>query len=475
VASTRYDAVVVGSGPNGLAAAVELARAGRSVLVVEGADAIGGGTRTEELTLPGFRHDVCSAIHPLLLASPFFRALPLADHGLRTIQPPAPLAHPFRDGSAAVLERSLHSTGETIGADGDAWRRAFGPLVAAWESLVADALGPPRVPRHPLMLARFGAGALRPAASLAARLFRGDRAAALFAGCAAHAAQPLTRAPSAAFGLVLATLGHAVGWPVARGGSGSIAAALDSYLRSLGGDVETGRPVRSLADLPPARAVLLDLTPRQVLAVAGDSLPGRYRRALARFRYGPGVFKLDYALDGPIPWRADECLRAGTVHVGGTLAEIAAAEDAVARGRAPERPFLLVAQQSLFDDTRAPPGRQTAWVYCHVPNGCRLDLTDAVELQLERFAPGFRDLVLARAAHPPAALEKHDPNLVGGDVTGGVQDLRQLLFRPALRLDPYSTHAPGLYLCSASTPPGGGVHGLCGMFAARSALARTLA
>jgi phytoene dehydrogenase-like protein len=475
VPAARYDAVVVGSGPNGLAAAVELARAGRSVLVLEGAEAVGGGTRTEELTLPGFRHDVCSAVHPLLLASPFFRSLELAEHGLEPIQPPAPLAHPFRDGSAAVLERSLDATGTTLGVDAEAWRRAFAPLVGAWEALVDDALAPVHVPRHPLTLARVGALALRPATAVAASLFAGEGARALFAGCAAHAVLPLTRAPSAAFGLALATLGHAVGWPVVRGGSASIADALVSHLRSLGGEVETGRPVSSLADVPPARAVLLDLTPRGVLRVAGDRLPARYRRALARFRYGPGVFKLDYALDGPIPWRAPECLRAATVHVGGTLAELAVAEDAVARGRVPERPFLLVAQQSLFDPTRAPEAKHTAWVYCHVPNGCTLDVTDAVEAQLERFAPGFRDRVLARSVLSPAALERHDPNLVGGDVTGGVQDLRQLLFRPAFRLDPYATPVPGLYLCSASTPPGGGVHGLCGSFAARSALARTLA
>ena len=470
-----YDALVVGSGPNGLAAAVELARAGRSVLVLERAQTVGGGTRTEELTLPGFRHDVCSAVHPLLFGSPFFRALPLAEHGLEPIHPPAPLAHPFRDGTAALLERSLEATGATIAPDAQAWRRTFAPLVDDWEALVGDALGPLRIPRHPRTLARAAAHGLRPAASCATRLFAGERAKALFAGCAAHSFLPLTRTPSAAFGVALATLGHAVGWPLIRGGSASIATALVSYLRSLGGEVETGRSVRSLAELPPARTVLLDLTPRQVLAVAGDRLPPRYRRALARYRYGPGVFKLDYALDGPIPWRAEECLRAGTVHVGGTLAEIAAAEEAVARGRAPERPFLLVAQPSLFDGTRAPEGKHTAWVYCHVPNGYPHDVTASVEAQLERFAPGFREGVLARAARSPATLEEHNPNLVGGDVNGGLQDLRQAVFRPAARLDPYATPVPGLYLCSASTPPGGGVHGLCGMFAARSALARSLA
>ena len=463
----RLDAVVVGSGPNGLAAAITLARAGRSVLVLEAAETVGGGMRSAELTLPGFVHDVCSAVHALAVGSPFLRELALPE----LVHPPAPLAHPLDDGTAVTLERSVELTAAGLDeGDGDAWIRLFGPFVDRADALMDDVLGPLRVPRHPLLLARFGLPALRTAHGLARRAYRGARARALFAGLAAHSMLPLSAAGSASFGVVLGVLGHAYGWPVVRGGSGRLADALVAELRSLGAGIETGTRVASLADLPRARAVLLDVTPRQVLELAADRLPAGYARRLRRYRYGPGAFKLDYALDGPIPWRAPECARAGTVHLGGTLAEVAAAEAAPGH----ERPFVLVAQQSLFDETRAPDGKHTVWAYAHVPNGWRGDATDAIEGQLERFAPGFRDRVLARAARGPAELERYDENYVGGDINGGLQDLRQLFGRPVPRLVPYATPVPGLYLCSSSTPPGGGVHGMCGHHAARAALARTL-
>lgn len=466
-----HDAIVVGSGPNGLAAAIALARAGRSVLVLEGNDTIGGGLRTEALTRPGFRHDSCSAIHPLGVASPFLRTVPLAEHGVEWIHSPAPLAHPLDDGTAVMLERSIGETAAGLDeSDGRAWQRLFGPLVTAADELVEAILTPPFPPRHPLVMARFGPKAIRSAASLARSRFDGPRARALFAGNAAHAMLPLSAPASASFGLVLATLGHAVGWPLPRGGSQTIADALASYLQSLGGEIESGRKVESLAELAGTRTVLLDVTPRQLLALAGDRLPSRYRRALARYRYGPGVFKVDYALSGPVPWRAPACARAATVHLGGTLDEIAAAEGEVARGGHPERPYVLVAQQSLFDPTRAPDGSHTLWAYTHVPNGSTEDVTDRIEAQVERFAPGFRDLVLDRSVLGPAALEAHNPNYVGGDINGGSADLRQLLVRPVLRPVPYQTPIDGVYLCSSSTPPGGGVHGMCGANAARAAL-----
>jgi phytoene dehydrogenase-like protein len=464
------DAIVVGSGPNGLAAAIVLARAGVSVRVLEAAATVGGGARSAELTLPGFVHDVCSAIHPLGVSSPFFRTLPLAEHGVEWIEPPAALAHPFDDGSAALLERSPEVVVRGIGEDEARWRRLFAPLVRDAEPLLEDILAPVHVPAHPIALARFGARAAPPATTLARLSFRGEKARGLFAGLAAHSMLRLDRPPTAAFGLVLGLLGHSVGWPFPRGGSQRLSDALASYLRALGGEIETGRRVESLAELGDTRAVFLDVTPRGLLALAADRLPDRYRRGLERYRYGPGVFKLDWALDGPIPWRAEGCARAATVHLGGTLAEIAASEAAPGHGEVVERPFVLLAQQSLFDPTRAPAGHHTAWAYCHVPNGSTVDMTARIEAQVERFAPGFRERILARSALGPAEIERYNANYVGGDINAGAATLSQLFTRPVARVSPYTTPLPGVFLCSASTPPGGGVHGMCGFHAARAGL-----
>jgi phytoene dehydrogenase-like protein len=466
--------VVVGAGPNGLAAALVLAEAGLSVLVREREAEPGGGARTLPLTLPGFQHDHCSAIHPLAAASPCLRRLPLVAHGVRWIAPPAEVAHPFDDGTAALLLRSPAATAETLdGADARAWPALFTPLAARFLDLLDETLGAfVHLPRRPGLLARFGLPALLPAALLARTRFRGPRSRALFAGLAAHALRPLDAAGTAAFGLVLGAAGHAVGWVFPEGGAGRISAALAELLRARGGIVETSAEVTSLSDLPAARATLLDLTPRQVLRIAGGSLPPRYARQLAAFRYGPGAFKVDYALSAPIPWRAPECLRAGTVHLGGTIEEIAAAEAAVARGEPAARPMVILAQHTLFDPSRAPPGRHTAWAYAHVPHGFAGDALAPLEDQIERFAPGFREVVLARAIRGPAELERDNPNLVGGDVGAGENSLAQLVFRPAARLVPWSTPVPGLWICSASTPPGGGVHGMCGFHAARAVLRR---
>jgi phytoene dehydrogenase-like protein len=465
-----YDAAIVGSGPNGLAAGITLAQAGKSVLVLEGRDTIGGGTRTAELTLPGFKHDVCSALHPLGVASPFFRELPLAQYGLEWIAPPASLAHPLDDGSAVMLEGTVAQTAANLGPDAAAYRRLMGPLVRGWQALLDDVLGPLRFPSHPLLMARFGLSALLPAATLARTAIRGEHTRAMFAGMAAHAMLPLTAPATAAIGLMLGLVAHGVGWPMPRGGSQRFADALGAHLESLGGEIRTGSSVRSMDDLPEARAILFDTSPRGMVGIAGERLPAGYRDSLSRYRYGPGVFKLDYALDAPVPWTAEECFRAGTVHLGGTLEEITESEAAVWRGEHAERPYVIVAQHSLFDDTRAPEGKHTLWAYCHVPNGSTEDMTGRVEAQIERFAPGFRDRVLAVSTMDTSQMEAYNPNYVGGDINTGVQDLRQFFTRPVVSVDPYSTPAPGLYLCSSSTPPGGGVHGMCGYYAARSAL-----
>lgn len=468
-----HDAVVIGSGPNGLAAAITLARAGKRVLVLEAQETPGGGARTAPLTLPGFLHDTCSAIHPMAVASPFFREMPLAPFGLQWIEPPAAVAHPFDDGTAAALYRSIDATAETLGEDGPAYRARLGRWEPRWRDLFDDALQPLHFPRHPFLLAGFGLGAIRSAEGLFRSWFRGVPARGLFAGLAGHSFLPLDEMPSAAIALMLGLAGHAVGWPLPRGGSQAITTALVRYLESLGGEVRVGRPVRSPADLPPARAVLFDLSAKALARVAGDALPSGYRRALERFRGGPGVFKLDYALSAPAPWKAEACRRAGTVHLGGTLDEVAAAEAAPWRGKCAERPFVLVAQPSLFDPTRAPAGKHTLWAYAHVPPGSRENVADRIEAQIERFAPGFRDCVLARHVATPADVERGNANYVDGDISGGVADLRQLFFRPAPRWDPYAMPHPHWYLCSASTPPGAGVHGMCGVYAARSALRRS--
>jgi phytoene dehydrogenase-like protein len=472
LAERAAEAVVVGSGPNGLAAAILLAGAGREVTVLEGSETIGGGCRSEELTLPGFVHDSCSTVHALALASPYLSSLPLAEHGLELVHPGAPLAHPLDDGSAVLLERSVEETARGLGSDGQPYRRLFDPLVRSAEELMSEILGPLRPPRHPLVMARFGPLALRSARGLARSRFEGERARALLAGCCAHSMLSLRSPASAAFGIVLAVSAHRVGWPVARGGSQRLADALASHLRSLGGRIETGRWVESLDELAGAGPTLVDVTPRQLLQIAGRKLPDGYAGRLRRYRYGPGVFKLDWALDGPIPWTAPDVARAGTVHLGGMLDEVAAAEEAVTQGEHPDRPFVLLVQASLFDPTRAPAGKHTAWAYCHVPSGSPRDMTEAIEAQVERFAPGFKDLIAGRSAMGPAEVERRNPNYVGGDINGGAQDLRQLFTRPVARPVPYSTPVDGLYICSSSTPPGGGVHGMCGYWAARAALRR---
>ncbi|HXO67066.1 MAG TPA: NAD(P)/FAD-dependent oxidoreductase [Candidatus Dormibacteraeota bacterium] len=474
MAVARHDAVVVGAGPNGLAAAITLARAGRSVQVLEAAPTAGGGCRSAALTLPGFTHDVCSAVHPLAAGSLFLRTVPLREHGLELVQPDIPLAHPLDIGEAAVLHRDLAETCEGLGADGRAYRLLFGPLVADVDRLLEAVHGPLRLPRHPVSMIGFGLRAMWPASTLARVSFRGVRARALFSGMAGHSMLPLNQPFTAAVALLLGTLGHAFGWPFAKGGSQALTDALVGYLRSLGGEVVLNRRVESLADVPPARAVLFDLTPRQVEAIAGKELSPGYRRSLERFRYGPGVFKVDWALKEPIPWAAAPCRRAGTVHLGGTMGEIAAGESAVWAGKHPDRPYVLLAQPSLFDPSRAPAGKHTVWAYCHVPSGSETDMTDRIEAQVDRFAPGFRDVIEARSVMNARDMERYNPNYVGGDINGGVQDIRQLFTRPAVRPVPYTTSNPRLFICSSSTPPGGGVHGMCGYFAARAALARVL-
>lgn len=465
-----YDAVVVGAGPNGLAAAIVLARAGLSVLVIEGASSIGGGARTEELTLPGFKHDVCSAVHPLAADSPLFAALPLADHGLEWIEPPTAIAHPLDHSPSALLTRDIERSARSLAADAGAYRSLMAPIARSWPRLAVDVLAPPHVPQHPLLLARFAAKGAQSAERLVDHRFSGAQARALFGGLAGHAMQPLSHAGTAAIALVLAAAGHHVGWPIPRGGARCIADGLGSYFVKLGGHIETGTWISSLAELPNARAVLLDLTPRQLLRVADGQLPARYKRALGRFQYGPGVFKVDWALADAVPWRAEDCRGAGTLHLGGAFDELAASEQAIADGEHPECPTVLVSQPSLFDTTRAPSGKHVLWGYCHVPHGSTVDMLPRIEAQIERFAPGFRERVLARHVMTTADFETQNPNIVGGDIGAGANTLWQLFARPVARWHPCKTPVRGLYICSASTPPGGGVHGMCGYHAAKTAL-----
>ena len=465
----RYDAVVVGAGPNGLAAAITLALAGRSVLVREARERVGGAAASDELTLPGFIHDTFSTVHPLGVGSPFLKSLPLEEHGLEWVHSEAAFAHPFDDGTAALLERSIEDTGRWLDGDGSRWRRLHEPLADHWEEIAPDILDPIGIPRHPILMARFGIRALPSVRTLCAATFQGMRAPALFAGSAAHSGLPLEAAGTAAYGMMLNISGHAVGWPFPRGGAQSLANALAARFQSSGGRITTGRRIGRLDEID-ARIVLLDVTPRQLLAMAGDRLPASYRTRLERFKYGPGVFKLDYALSDPVPWTAGVCRRAGTVHVGGTMAEISVSESIVSAGGIPTAPYVLTAQHSLFDDTRAPDDKHTFWAYCHVPNGSTVDMTDRIEAQIERFAPGFRDTIISRHAAGPVDLERRNENLVGGDVNGGAATFWQLFARPVLRPAPYRTPLKGVYLCSASTPPGGGVHGMCGYNAARIAL-----
>ncbi|MEX0766937.1 MAG: NAD(P)/FAD-dependent oxidoreductase [Microthrixaceae bacterium] len=468
-----WDAIVVGAGPNGLVAAITLARAGWRVVVYEAKQRPGGGTRSEELTLPGFVHDVCSAIHPLGLASAALRDLDLESAGITWIQPDAPLAHTLRPDRAVMLERSLTDTAAGLGQDGKAWINLFKPSVQAGFSLTDSVLAPLNLPpAHPIALARFARHGVRSAESLSQSKFGSEEAAALFAGLAAHSVLPLSAAATAGVGMLLGILGHSVGWPLAQGGSQSIADALVRLLLQAGGELRCDEPVNSLRELPSARAVLCDITPRQLIELAGDRMPARYRRSLTKFRHGPGVFKLDWALDGPVPWKDPQVSRAATIHIGGSFDEVRESELAATQGRISDRPFLLAAQQSLFDPSRAPAGKHTFWAYCHVPSGSEVDMTTRIEAQVERFAPGFRDLILARHAMGPAAMQAHNANYINGDITGGVSDLRQFVARPVLSVHPWETPMPGVYLCSSSTPPGGGVHGMCGHSAAQLVLRR---
>lgn len=466
------DAIVIGSGPNGLAAAIVVAQTGRKVTVLEAEQTPGGGARSAELTLPGFVHDICSAVHPLAIVSPIFRTLPLAQYGLEWVEPPAMLAHPLDDGTAVMVERSIERTAALLGPDAGAYRAVIGGVVRDWARLERMILGPLGWPGHPIAQARFGLRALRSAEELARGIFRTEGARAMFAGIAAHGMLPLDRMATAAFGLVLGASAHVAGWSFPRGGTQRLTDALVAHLRSLGGEVITSTRVRSIDELPPARAVLCDLSPRPLVQIAGHRFPARYRRKLEHYRYGMGAFKVDWALDAPIPWRAAGCVRAGTVHLGGTLDEIVLSEARAWSGPPAERPYVLLTQPTLFDPSRAPAGRHTAWAYCHVPNGSTEDMLSRIEQQVERFAPGFRDRILARTVTDAQAIEARNANMVGGDIGAGACDVRQLFARPTWSW--YSTPVRGVYICSAATPPGVGVHGMCGYFAAKRALNEVL-
>jgi phytoene dehydrogenase-like protein len=466
----KYDALIIGSGPNGLAAAITLAQAGLSVAIFEAKNTIGGGTRSGELTLPGFTHDICSAVHPLGIGSPFFQSLPLEKHGLQWIHPFIPLAHPFDDGMAAVLSKSIEATCKTLNGDASQYKKLIEPFVKNWDRLASDIFAPLHFPKHPILMTHFAYFALRSAHGLSSSLFKSKQAQAFFAGLSAHAIMPLTKPLTAAFGLILAILGHTVGWPFPQGGSQKIANALASFFLSLKGKIYTGVNVENLEDLPSTRVILCDLSPKQFLKIGKKHLPLKYYSQLEKYRYGPGVFKIDWALNAPIPWKAKECLQAGTIHIGGNFEEIVESEKKVWENKYTKKPYIILAQPSLFDPSRAPPTYHTAWGYCHVPNGSDRDMTEEIENQIERFAPNFKDCILARSTRTAKEMENYNPNYVGGDINGGVQDIYQLFTRPSKQLIPYSTPLKGVYLCSSSTPPGGGVHGMCGYYAALIAL-----
>ena len=467
--NNNYDAVVVGSGPNGLAAAITMQHAGLSVLLIEAKETIGGGLRTKELTLPGFKHDVCSAIHPMAVCSPFFKQLPLHQHGLEYIYPHIAAAHPFDNGTAAILTGSLEETAQLLGRDKKEYTSLIKPLLKDWPMLAPDLLGPFGFPKHPIAFARFGMKAL-PSASFISKRFSTEQAKGLWAGMAAHSMQPLSNITTSAIGLVLLITGHLKGWPLAKGGSQSIANALSSYFVALGGKIQTDFDVEDIDQLPACQAVLFDVTPKQLLKIAGRKFSWMYKWQLNRFRYGMGVFKIDWALNEAIPFTAQNCRQAGTVHLGNTFTEIANGEWQTAKGQVAEKPFVLLAQQSLFDKSRAPEGKHTAWAYCHVPKGSQVDMTSVIEKQVERFAPGFRETILARSTMNTFQLERYNSNYTGGDINGGVMDITQLYTRPVINFSPYRTGAKGIYICSSSTPPGGGVHGMCGYHAAKKAL-----
>lgn len=466
----NLDAIIIGSGPNGLAAAIELARNGKKVRVVEASKTIGGGTRTAELTLPNFHHDYCSAAHPMGVLSPYLKTLPLEKYGLEWIYPKASVAHPLDDEPAIILSKSIEETANNLGVDGKRWKKLFEYFVKNGDHLLADSLKPLGIPKHPFLLARFGLNALWPATTFAKAKFKGKRAKALFAGCAGHSVLPLDFYFTSALGMMFSLTAHLVDWPVAKGGSASITKAMAAYFKDLGGEIQTEFLVKHLKELPAAKAYLFDTDPKQLAEIAGDELPNSYKKRLLKYNYGPGAFKVDWALDGPIPWKDPRCLDASTVHIGGTMEEIAKSERMAWEGKHCDQPYLILCQQSQFDPTRAPAGKHTGYAYCHVPHGSTKDMTDAIENQIERFAPGFKELILAKHKTNSANFYQYNPNYFGGAITGGAADISQLFTRPVARLDPYATPNPKLFICSAATPPGGGVHGMCGYWAARSVL-----
>ncbi|MEZ4885141.1 MAG: NAD(P)/FAD-dependent oxidoreductase [Chitinophagales bacterium] len=470
--SNNYDAIIIGSGPNGLSAAIELAQNGLKVLVLEAAATIGGGTRTVELTLPNFQHDYCSAVHPTGILSPYWRTLPLEKYGLQWIKPSASVAHPLDNEEAVLMSRSVEETAANLGIDGDAWQNMLRPFLKNPHGLLEDALGPLSIPDHPLMLARFGLKAMWSATRLANWQFKSHRAKALLAGCAAHSVLPLDMAFSAAIGVMFAVMAHTENWPVAAGGSTNITQALAAYLKELGGEIQTDTQITDFKQLPPAKAYLFDTDPLQLTRIAVNELPQSYIKRLQKFNYGPGIFKVDWALDGSIPWSDKRCLLASTVHIGGTMQEINVSEKAAWQGKHCDKPYMILCQQSEFDSSRAPEGKQTGYAYCHVPQGSTVDMTEIMETQIERFAPNFKDLILARHTTNTAQFQTYNPNHIGGSITGGTNNISQLFTRPVARFDPYSTPNPKIFICSSSTPPGGGVHGMCGFHAAKSVLKR---